>query len=165
MDNTFTIRQAALADAPVIVTHRRRMFEDMGRNDKAILDAQDVSFAVWLRERLENGRYHGWLAEDAAGRVVAGAGVWLLDWPPGPSGLGLYRGYILNVYTEPAARRRGLARRLVQACVAWCQAQDISVISLHASDQGRSVYAALGFAPTNEMRLMSAVTPAPPPSA
>ncbi len=164
MDQSFTIRQATLADAPIIVTHRRRMFEDMGRDDTAMLDAQDIQFAVWLRERLENGRYHGWLVEDAAGSVVAGAGVWLLDWPPGPSGLGPYRGYILNVYTEPAARRRGLARRLVQACMAWCQAQGITIVSLHASDQGRPVYERLGFRPTNELRL-EITKPAPPPSA
>lgn len=164
-DAPFTIRQVTLADAPIIVTHRRRMFEDMGTNDQAILDQQDVLFDAWLRERLANGRYGGWLAEDAAGNVVAGAGVWLLDWPPSPSSFAPYRGYILNVYTEPAFRRRGLAGRLVQACVDWCRAQGIVVVSLHASDQGRPVYVSLGFAPTNEMRLRWPVTPAPRPSA
>ncbi|MBI5667377.1 MAG: GNAT family N-acetyltransferase [Chloroflexi bacterium] len=166
MDSTFTIQQATLADAPIIVAHRRRMFEDMGFDDTAILDAQEREFTGWLRERLENGRYRGWLAVNAAGEVVAGAGLWLLDWPPGPMGLAPFRGYILNVYTEPAYRKRGLARRLVQATIDWCHVQGIYAISLHASDEGRSVYESLGFAPTNEMRLMqpSGVTPAPSPS-
>lgn len=168
MDNSFTIRQATLADAPLIVTHRRRMFEDMGIADKGLLDAQEIGFQGWLRERLETGRYRGWFAVNAAGAVVAGAGLWLLDWPPGPTGIAPFRGYILNVYTEPAYRKRGLARGLVQAIIEWCHSQGITAISLHASDQGRPVYESLGFVPTNEMRLLkppASLTPAHPPSA
>lgn len=98
-------------------------------------------------------------ATRAGEQIAAGLGVWLLDWPPGPTSLAPYRAYILNVYTEPAHRRQGLARRLVETALAWSQAQGIEVAMLHASDQGRPVYAALGFVPTNEMRL-SLVRPA-----
>lgn len=168
MDNVFIIRQAAVADAAIIVSHRRRMFEDMGYNDRAILEAQERGFISWLRERLENGLYRGWFAVDAGGAVVAGAGLWLLDWPPGPMGIAPFRGYILNVYTEPAYRKRGLARRLVTTAIEWCHAQNITAISLHASDEGRPVYESLGFVATNEMRLMQpsgGVRPAPSRSA
>ena len=166
MDNTITIRQATVADTRLIVTHRRRMFEDMG-TDEAILGAQEAAFTGWLRDRLENGRYRGWLAVDAAGAVIAGVGLWLLDWPPGPMGITPFRGYILNVYTEPDYRRRGLARRLVMEAIAWCHDNGIDAISLHASDEGRPIYEALGFVQTNEMRLMKpagGVRPALQPS-
>jgi GNAT superfamily N-acetyltransferase len=153
MDETFDIRPAVLTEASVIVTHRRRMFEDMGYTNRARLAEQSAAFAVWLRERLENGRYRGWFAAAPGGAIAAGAGLWLIDWPPGPMGAAPFRGYILNVYTEPAFRRRGLARRLVQTIVEWCYGQGITAISLHASDQGRPVYETLGFEPTNEMRL------------
>lgn len=61
--------------------------------------------------------------------------------------------YILNVYTEPAHRRRGLARLLVAEILAWCVAHDIPRASLHASEAGRSVYEQLGFVSTNELRV------------
>lgn len=150
----YIIRRATLDDLAAIVTHRRRMYEDMGCDDAARLDAQDTAFAAWLRPRLEDGRYLGWLALAPNDEAAASLGVWLLDWPPGPTSLAPYRAYILNVYTEPAHRRQGLARRLVETALVWSRAQGIEVVMLHASDQGRPVYAALGFAPTTEMRLL-----------
>ena len=153
MPEPFTIREATPADLATIVTHRRKMFEDMGY-DRAILAAAEPHFRRWIKERLENGRYLGWLAVEPGGKVVAGTGLWLLDWPPGFFDTSPYRGYILNVYTDHDYRKRGLARQLVQMAVDWCAAHDIRTVSLHASSQGKPLYEDLGFAPTNEMRMM-----------
>ena len=60
----------------------------------------------------------------------------------------------MNVYTEPAHRRRGLSRRLMSELIAWCRAHGITRITLHASTDGRPLYEGLGFTPTNEMRLV-----------
>ena len=60
---------------------------------------------------------------------------------------------IVNVYTEPAYRRRGLARRLMIAMLDWLRQQGYGTVSLHASDYGRPLYESLGFKVTNEMRL------------
>ena len=51
----------------------------------------------------------GWLALIEGEYVVSGAGLWLMDWPAHMVGSGAKRGNILNVYTEPAFRRCGLA--------------------------------------------------------
>lgn len=152
MNAPMTIRRAAPADLAIIATHRRRMFEDMGHADLPMLKASEPLYTQWLKERLENGRYLGWLATSSDGAVIAGAGLWLLDWPAGILDIGTFRGYIFNVYTEPAHRKRGIARQLMQAIKDHCAAEGIRVISLHASTEGRSVYEALGFIPTNEMR-------------
>jgi len=58
------------------------------------------------------------------------------------------------MYTEPEYRRQGLARRLMEAMVAWCRAERMTSVYLHASDDGRALYESLGFTPTNEMRLV-----------
>jgi GNAT superfamily N-acetyltransferase len=60
---------------------------------------------------------------------------------------------ILNMFTEPTFRRRGLARMLMQTMIAWCREQGYKTVALHASDEGRPLYESLGFQPTNEMRL------------
>lgn len=60
---------------------------------------------------------------------------------------------ILNVYTEPRFRKRGIARQLVRAVLAWIEDQGFHSASLHASDEGRHLYEQLGFAGTSEMRL------------
>ena len=152
MTDDITIRQATAADVEQIVTHRRRMFEDMGNQDAAALTRMVTTFRPWLVDHMARGVYQSWLACTGDGTVVAGSDVWLIDWPAGQFDISPYRGYILNVYTDPAYRRRGLARRLVQTCTDWCYANNVQIVTLHASDEGRKVYEGLGFTPTNEMR-------------
>ena len=108
MTDEITIRQAATADIEQIVTHRRRMFEDMGNKDAEGLTRMETAFRPWLLEHLERGVYQSWLACNAGGMVVAGSDVWLMDWPAGQFDVSPYRGYILNVYTHPEYRRRGV---------------------------------------------------------
>lgn len=150
----FTIRRATAADLDVLVLHRRAMFYDMGYRDEAALDAMSASFKVWLLPRMNAGEYLAWLAIAPDETVAAGAGLWLMDWPPHMVGRGSRRGNILNVYTSENFRRRGLSRELMQAALAWCRDNQVDTIILHASDDGRTLYESLGFTPTNEMRLI-----------
>ena len=152
MDATVTIRKATLADLEVLISHRLAMFRDMGFTDESILDEVRAAARVYFEAELPAGRYVAWLAE-AGGEVVAGAGVVLAAWPGGPWDGQSRRAWILNVYTEPAWRRRGLARRVMDVVLDWCRSERFRIVSLHASAEGRQLYAALGFKPTNEMRL------------
>jgi GNAT superfamily N-acetyltransferase len=153
MTEGYSIREATVADADTIVRHRREMFFDMGHRDMAVLDEMARSFRPWILEKLAVQEYRGWLAIAEDGSVAAGAGVWLMNWPPGLNTSEPWRGNILNVYTEHAHRRRGLARNLVIAARDYCGTQGIHIVILHASDEGRPLYEALGFQPTNEMRV------------
>jgi len=144
------IRALRVEDAAAICTHRYRMFAEMGF-DIARLDAMREPFAGWLKPRLEDGRYFGFVAEDA-GVVVAGIGLLLLDWPPGPNHpTSDVRGYILNVYVEPEFRRHGIARTLMQRAEEEFLARGVVYEMLHASTIGRPVYEGLGWTMTNEM--------------
>lgn len=154
MAETFSIRPATPEDAEIIVGHRRSMFSEMGYRDAAALDSMCAAFRPWLLSRLETREYLAWFAVDATGAVVAGLGLWLMDWPPHMIGPGARRGNIVNVYTIPQARRCGLARRLMATSLEWCRVNGIRAVILHSSDDGRPLYQALGFRPTNEMRLL-----------
>jgi len=147
------IRLATLDDAATLTAHRRGMFRDMGYRDDAALNAMAEKFLPWLKARMRAGEYLAWLATAEDGRVAAGAGLWLMDWPPHMIGSGR-RGNILNVYTHPDFRRRGLARRVTEAAMLWCGQNGIDCVILHASKEGRPLYQALGFEPTNEMRIL-----------
>jgi GNAT superfamily N-acetyltransferase len=149
----FTIRRASTDDVATIVAHRRGMFYDMGYHDEAALDSMSVKFQPWVLARIKSDEYSAWLVLDAEGSVVAGASLWLMDWPPHMVGSGARRGYILNVYTEPEFRRRGLARCLMEVIVEWCRRNGIDTVILHASPRGRTLYESLGFKATNEMRI------------
>ena len=149
----FTLRRASTSDLETLVAHRRAMFHDMGYTDGAALDSMSTKFRVWVLERMNRGDYHAWLISSADGEVAAGAGLWLMDWPPHMIGRGARRGNILNVYTAKTFRHRGLARWIMEAILLWCRENGIDVVILHASPAGKRLYESLGFSTTNEMRL------------
>ena len=147
---------ATAADAEIIAAHRVSMFRDMGTLH-GDADALHRATVAYLREAI--GRdYFAWLACD--GSAVAGAcGMQLRRILPRLSRAGEVidvEGIILNVYTEVAWRRRGIAEQLVRACLAWAQERGVERIVLHASAEGRRLYEKLGFVQTNEMRLQPA---------
>lgn len=151
MTDSYTIRLATLNDVDTIAHQRSAMFTDMGL-DVVKIQSWEQPFRQWVRARLEFGEYIGFLAV-SGGDVIAGAGLWVHDWLPSPQTVSPNRGYILNVYTEPPFRRQGIARRLVELAIDHCRAQGIPTVVLHASEQGRPLYDAMGFTVTNEMRL------------
>nr|WP_293913170.1 GNAT family N-acetyltransferase [Deinococcus sp.] len=101
-------------------------------------------YAAWVAGAMRRGSYLGWLAQEA-GQVVAGAGLVLLDWGPTRGEPNPLRARLVNVYTEPAYRRRGLARQLVQTALNEAARLRIGTVTLGASAQASALYLALGF--------------------
>ncbi len=152
-------RLAVAADAPLITRHRSRMFVDAGRRDDQVLQTMSETHEPWVAKAIVDGRYVGWLTEDE-GQVVAGAGLLLLDWPPHPlDPRSAVRGYLCNVYVEPSHRRRKLASNLIELALAEARRRGIRVVALHSTEEGRRLYEANGFRPTNEMFYVEPVEP------
>lgn len=151
--NPYKIRPATPRDLDVVLYHRRRMFEDMGFTDRQALDAMIASSTPLLRRGLTDGTYQGWLVEAPGNRVAAGGGVIVLQFQSHPTDPRPRRAWVVNMFTEPEDRRRGLARELMQTILGWCKAEGMRFLYLHASDTGRPLYESLGFTPTGEMHL------------
>lgn len=147
-----SIRQATLADIPEIVRQRRRMYEDMHYTNTVTLDRMCTLTADYLRITIPIGSFHAWLACSSE-RPVGGGAVLITPWPAHTYDLECRRATILNVYTDPEHRRRGIARRLMDTIISWCKQQGLARVTLHASDDGRHLYESLGFQDSNEMRL------------
>ena len=149
----YTLRAATLADAGVLAYQRRSMFVATGA--LAAADAAELEAAArhYAERAIAEGTFHAWVVE-ADGAVVAGGGIQLRTLMPRP---GYVRGepeaLVVSMWTEPAHRRRGLGRRVIEAMLAWCRARGIRRLTLHASADGRPLYETFGFKPTNEMRL------------
>jgi GNAT superfamily N-acetyltransferase len=162
MPERFDIRLAAVFDAAVIGWHRARMFQDMGLVPEPLFDTYRTNCEVRLREQLSSGEYVGWLASphDFPEKIVAGTGVQLRRVLPHPvcesnGEITIADGrhaIVLNVFTEPEWRRRGIATLLMKEIIAWAETERVDRLVLHASDEGRALYERLGFVQTNEMR-------------
>ena len=149
---TDTIRPVSQSDLELICGHRERMFAASGR-DRAALKPMTRAFRDWLCPRLADKSYSGWIIE-RDGRAIAGVGMMVIDWPPPPSHPTQHRrGYVLNMFVEPAHRRRGLGRRLMEMARAEASASGIDYVTLHTTRQGRPLYEGLGWTATAEMGL------------
>jgi GNAT superfamily N-acetyltransferase len=100
----------------------------------------------YLLRKMPTGDFLAWVAE-AGASVVAMSGVTLFERPPNganPSGL---EAYLSNMYTLPAWRGRGIGTALVATAVAHLKQTRVRRVWLHATEEGRPVYAKAGFVP------------------
>lgn len=159
MSDEIAVRLATAADAPVLARHRAEMFRDMGElqddHYSTLVAAAEGDLAAWLA----SGDYVSFVASpsDRPGEIVAGAGIQIRKLLPRPlpGGNGVLLGpeaIVVNVFTERAWRRRGIADQLMQHLIDWARSHGIARLVLHASPDGRPLYERLGFEPTNEMR-------------
>lgn len=144
------IRALDINDLELVCRHREAMFRDSGRGDDVLLPMTE-HFRAWVRPRLLDGSYFGYAMLDG-GVPVAGIGLMLIDWPPHPSHPTQdKRGYVLNVFVEPAYRKRGLARELMRLAEAEFARRGVGYAILHATAKGRPLYQDEGWAGTTEM--------------
>ena len=160
MPDTIDVRLATVADAPVLARHRAEMFRDMGHlpddgHYATLLAAAEREIAA----SITGGDYVSFVASPGGrpAEIVAGAGIQIRKLLPRPlpDGTGIRLGpeaIVLNVFTERAWRRRGIAELLMQHVIDWSRRNGVAQLVLHASDDGRRLYERLGFEPTNEMR-------------
>jgi GNAT superfamily N-acetyltransferase len=128
------------------------MFQDNQFESVGGWEALERDAAAWTAQRLADDSYAGWMVEED-GRVIGGAGVWFMDFPPHWMHPEPKRGYLLNFYVAPEARGRGLAKELVGMAVEECRRRGLHVAVLHASNMGRPVYESLGWTDSSEMLL------------
>jgi len=149
----FTLRPTTAADLDLHTAHRVAMFRDMDYGDEAGRARMAEVFRERLRTWLATGEVAGVVA--ACGDIIAGAA--LLQFKealPGPLAPLAVRGYLFNVYTDPAFRGRGLARRMTEALLEVARSRGVGMVELHASKDAEKLYRGMGFEPTPEFRLI-----------
>ena len=150
-------RRAVPSDADELVRLRGLMLAGMSGVPTPPGRWQDVArdnLRTWLAEP------DPWLAafviDAPEGASLAACAVGTVErrlgGPDDPSGL---VGYVFNVSTDPAYRRRGHSRACVSALLVWFRDRGVRRVDLRASASGRPLYRALGFRETADpaMRL------------
>ena len=147
-----TFRPVIADDLDLICRHRHEMFKASGRTDAMVQPSTDA-FKYWLKPRLHDGSYFGWMAR-VDGIDMAGLGMMVIDWPPHPSHpLQARRGYILNVFVEPSCRGQGLARSLMGMALEEAKRRELQYLILHATAMAMPMYEKFGWYRTSEMSM------------
>lgn len=152
MNDAIRIRQATLADTEALIDLRARMLVELGLADVGLLETLRRNTLEWYAQSFADGSTAGWLAE-RDGVVIGGVALTLATGQPqfrSPSGR---TALVYGLFVQPEERGAGVATRLVSEAVAHARAWGAEVVTLHAAEKARPLYARLGFRPTGEMRL------------
>jgi len=145
MTHEFTIRRATLADVESLVRMRHAMQVELheaghGVSPDDIIDQMRDYFT----KQLTGFHFAAFLAE-AEGRVIGTGGVVVFDVPPSPSNPSGAEGYVMNMYTVPEWRGRGVAHTIIDALVRHAYHEGARRMWLRTTDDGESVYERFGF--------------------
>jgi GNAT superfamily N-acetyltransferase len=140
------LRRAGRADLPVILELRLAFDRELLGGDLPPdrVGPHRSQVADYLATHIEGDVYHVWVAEEA-GRVVAMGGLVLVDRPPHPRSRRTGEGFIVNVYTLPRWRGKGVGRAVMDALVADARSLGLRRVYLRTSDDGRPLYVGMGF--------------------
>jgi GNAT superfamily N-acetyltransferase len=139
-----TYRKAGMCDIPELMRLRAEFLA--GVNGRAAPEAYEGNLREYLETALADGGFAAWLAEED-GRVVATSGVCFYRIAPNFTNPTGRIAYIVNMYTIPACRRRGLASELLGRLIEEARARGCGKLALNATEEGRKVYEKFGFAP------------------
>ena len=108
------------------------------------MTAVETASRDYYRAALADGSHAAWLVFDGDTWIGAGGVSFYRIMPTyhNPSGR---RAYLMNIYTHPDYRRRGIARHMVDLLVGEARQRGITAISLEATAMGMPLYESYGF--------------------
>ena len=119
------------------------MQEDLGVISDENLELMKSTLPSYYEKHL-NKDLMAYVARDEMD-IVSCAFLLIVEKPMSPSFITGKTGTVLNVYTKPNYRRKGIAKQLLTMLVDDSKALDISVIELKATEDGYSLYKSIGF--------------------
>ena len=139
------IHEALAEDLPTVVRLRLRFIaDDRGVEAAAFGAAFRIATEQFLRRRHEAGTARSWLAtdDDSAVGIIT---MLVLDLAPRPGDVNGLDGYLVNLWVDPAARRRGIGRALLGQCLDASAVMPLRRLVLSATEDGRPLYTSAGF--------------------
>ncbi len=143
--DSLSYRRADLSDLDTLTQVRVQVLRAANHLDEsADMSLVEQESRRYYETSLDNGSHAAYLVYDGD-QVVGAGGVSFFQVMPtyhNPSGM---KAYIMNMYTDPRYRRRGIASRTLDLLVKECRDRGIDFISLEATDMGRPLYEKYGF--------------------
>ena len=98
----------------------------------------------YYHRHMADGTFVSWLATDGD-RIVGTSGMSFVEKPPYFSCPTGKIGLLSSMYTDPAYRRRGIAKELLRRVTEEARACGCGAVQITASDMGTLLYADFGF--------------------
>lgn len=138
-------KKADLEDLECLVNTRLQVLRAANCLDNRVDTTQvEAQSREYYKQALAEGTHTAYLVFDGTTFVGAGGVSFFRVMPTfhNPTGR---KAYIMNLYTHPHYRRRGIARKTLDLLVAAAKEKGVSAISLEATPMGRPLYKSYGF--------------------
>lgn len=139
-------RRVTLSDVQTLVDYRVRFLNELYSHveDDETKVVRESLFRYFTKA-IPSGDFIAWIAE-IDGKTVATSRMVVWQKPAIYGGVESGRlGYLLNFYTIPEARRKGIATRLLNKLIREARLLGLRYLHLHASKHGESIYKKAGF--------------------
>lgn len=138
-------RRARLDDIEILVDYRVRLLNEVfNHQEDEEAETLKKELQEYFSKSIHSKDFIIWLAE-YNGKVIGTSGMVVWQTPP------LYEcksgrlGYILNMYTIPEARRKGVCTRLLSELIKEGELLGLTYLHVHSSDDGINIYRKAGF--------------------
>ncbi|NHJ87975.1 MAG: GNAT family N-acetyltransferase [Asgard group archaeon] len=141
----YTLRKATLDDINKLIEFRIEFLKEFQQtpNEPEMITFQK-SLRDFLLEKMKSDEFIAWLAE-VNNEIIATSGLSFLQRPPHFHNLTGKFGYIMNMYTKPEWRQKGIASALLEKLIEEIRSKGIDFIFLHATPIGKPLYLKYGF--------------------
>lgn len=143
-------KRAALEDLEMLTETRIAVLRAANKlsDDVDMTEVRKQSYQYY-KEALNNDTHAAYLVFDGETFVGAGGVSFFRVMPTfhNPTG---EKAYIMNMYTKPEYRRKGIAIHTLDLLVTEAKKRGVSAISLEATDMGKPLYEKYGFVKMND---------------
>lgn len=145
-----TYKKATLDDVEILIRTRIEVLRAANKLSENV-DVKEVekTSREYYQIALQDETHTAYLVFDEE-KIVGTGGVSYFQVMPtyhNPSGK---KAYIMNMYTNPQYRRKGIAMKTLGLLVEDAKSRGISAISLEATDMGKPLYEKFGFVKMND---------------
>lgn len=146
----YLYRRATSADLEELVQTRIKVLRAANElSEDTDLTTVEQESRKYYQTALENGGHTAWLIYDKD-RFIGAGGISFYKVMPTFHNSDGRKAYIMNMYTDPQYRRKGIAMQTLKLLVAEAHDKGIRRISLEATKMGRPLYEKFGFVPMQE---------------
>jgi GNAT superfamily N-acetyltransferase len=145
------VREARDGELSIAAGLRQEMSLETGGNFDGLRPGWRAGFCEFFSAKQRAGEGQLFLAFDGEAAVGMTIVTILDDYRR--YAFGTPSAFVNAVFVQPPYRRRGIARSLMRAAIAWARGRGCTRVRLRSSDEGRALYESLGFRAGREMEI------------
>jgi len=141
----YLLRKANLNDIDKLIEFRVEFLKEIQNSPPDMeIEIFRKSLKDFFLDKMKSNEFIAWLAE-SDNEIIAISGLSFLQKPPHFINMTGKFAYIMNMYTKPEWRRKGIGAALLEKLFVEIKKKGIQSVVLHTTPYGRPLYEKYGF--------------------